>query len=66
MDGGISPISSRKTVPPAPDSNNPIFVAVAPVNAPFSCPNNSLLISSSVNPPQLKKTKGESFLKLRE
>ncbi|MDQ7864796.1 hypothetical protein RCO48_37990 [Peribacillus frigoritolerans] len=33
---GISPISSRKTVPPSADSINPRFpVLFAPVNAPF-------------------------------
>src|ERR1035437_8698865 len=40
--GGSSPISSRKTVPPSATSSLPFLVAIAPVKAPFSCPNNSL------------------------
>ncbi len=45
--GTISPISSRNTVPPSADSSSPRFCRSAPVNAPRSCPNNSL--SSSVS-----------------
>jgi len=44
---GMSPISSRKTVPPSADSSNPRRCADAPVNAPFSWPNNSLSNSAS-------------------
>ena len=36
MEGGISPISSRNTVPPAALSSRPALVVAAPVNAPFS------------------------------
>ena len=46
-EGVISAISSKKIVPPCASSNRPMRVAVAPVNAPRSCPNNSL--SSSVS-----------------
>ena len=42
----ISPISSRNNVPPSACSNRPTRRSCAPVNAPFSWPNNSL--SSSV------------------
>jgi len=33
---GISPISSRNSVPPSASSNRPGLLEVAPVNAPFS------------------------------
>src|SRR6267154_2627075 len=39
---GISPISSKKIVPPLATSKRPMRCAIAPVNAPFSCPNSSL------------------------
>ena len=39
--GEMSPISSRKRVPPSASSKRPRRRAVAPVNAPFSCPNSS-------------------------
>ena len=39
---GKSPISSRKRVPRSAISKRPIFSEMAPVNAPFSCPNSSL------------------------
>ena len=42
----ISPISSRKIVPPLADSNLPALSLFAPVKEPFTCPNNSLSISS--------------------
>src|SRR3989440_4451835 len=44
--GGMSPISSRNSVPPFACSKRPILRAVAPVKAPFSWPNSSLSISS--------------------
>jgi len=34
---GISPISSRKIVPPSATSKRPMRCAIAPVNAPLSC-----------------------------
>jgi DNA-binding response OmpR family regulator len=39
---GISPISSRNSVPPSASSNRPGLSRSAPVNAPFSWPNSSL------------------------
>src|SRR5258708_2220264 len=39
---GISPISSRNIVPPLATSKRPRRWAIAPVNAPLSCPNSSL------------------------
>ena len=42
----ISPISSRKRVPLFACSNFPGVVLIAPVNAPFSYPNNSASIKS--------------------
>ena len=45
--GTISPISSRKTVPPSACSNSPRFCWRASVKAPRSWPNSSL--SSSVS-----------------
>jgi len=46
-EGLISPISSRKSVPPSAASKRPSRLPAAPVNEPFSCPNSSL--SSSVS-----------------
>ena len=43
---GMSPISSRKSVPPAAASKRPTRRASAPVNAPFSWPKSSLSTSS--------------------
>jgi hypothetical protein len=37
----ISPISSRKSVPPSASSTNPRFMVRASVNAPFSWPKSS-------------------------
>ena len=39
---GMSPTSSRNSVPPWASSKRPIRCAIAPVNAPFSWPNSSL------------------------
>ena len=39
---GISPISSRNSVPPSASSNRPARSRTAPVNAPLACPKNSL------------------------
>ena len=38
----MSPISSRKSVPPSARSKRPRLVATAPVNAPRTWPNSSL------------------------
>ena len=43
----MSPISSRKIVPPSATSNLPRRSATAPVNAPRTWPNSSLSMSSS-------------------
>ena len=47
MASGMSPISSRKSVPPSAARRGPWRVAVAPVKAPFTWPKSSL--SSSVS-----------------
>src|SRR2546429_3997049 len=39
--GGISPTSSKKSVPLSASSKRPIFCAMAPVNAPRSWPKRS-------------------------
>ena len=54
---GISPISSRKRVPLFACSNFPSVVFRAPVNAPFSKPNNSASINSLGIAAQLRATK---------
>src|ERR1035438_8705379 len=43
----MSPTSSRNKVPWCASSNRPVLRAMAPVNAPFSWPNNSLSSSPS-------------------
>jgi len=43
---GISPTSSRKSVPPLASSRSPAFCARASVKAPFSWPKSSLSSSS--------------------
>ena len=58
---GISPISSKNSVPPSANSKRPLRAEKAPVNAPFSCPNNSLSNSSAGIAPQLTGTKGPLF-----
>ena len=56
----MSPISSRNRVPPSACSNLPIRCLVAPVNAPFSCPNSSDSINSDGIAAQLTSTSGPS------
>lgn len=41
VEASISPISSRKTVPPSAASKRPILRSEAPVKAPFSWPKSS-------------------------
>ncbi len=53
----ISPISSRKSVPPSAVSNRPGFCCTASVKAPFSCPKSSLSSSCSGRAAQLMSTK---------
>ena len=50
---GISPISSRNSVPPFAASKKPTLRRSAPVNAPFSWPNSSLSSSDSGSAAQL-------------
>src|SRR6266851_8641309 len=54
----MSPISSRNSVPWSANSNFPRCRRSAPVNDPFSCPNNSLSISALGTPAQLTDTNG--------
>jgi hypothetical protein len=61
---GISPISSRNSVPLSAASKRPTFLSVAPVNAPFSWPNSSLSISVSVSAAQLTATHGPAARRL--
>ena len=56
----MSPISSRKRVPPSASSKRPLRLVIAPVNAPFSCPNSSLSSRSRGMAPQFTGTKGWS------
>jgi len=64
MFNGRSPISSRKRVPPSATLNKPIFSSIAPVKAPFLCPNNSLSSKFSEIAPQLIGRKISFFLSL--
>ena len=50
------PISSRKIEPPSATSNKPRLVAMAPVNAPFMCPNSDDSSSSGGSDPELTVT----------
>src|SRR5260370_238546 len=54
----MSETSSRNSVAPSANSNFPFFAAVAPVNAPFTCPNNSDSISSWGMAAEFTSTKG--------
>ncbi len=54
----MSPISSSISVPPSASSMRPAREAVAPVNAPFSCPNSSLSINSPGIAVQFTTTNG--------
>src|SRR5437879_4848529 len=60
ISSGISPISSRKIVPPSAFSNRPTLSAMAPVNAPRRWPNNSDSISEGVSAVQLTVRSGLS------
>ena len=59
-EGGISPISSRKKVPPRAAANRPCLSRTAPVNDPFTCPNSSLSSRFSGSAPQLIERNGPS------
>ena len=56
-ESGMSPISSRKSVPPWLCSKRPTRCAIAPVKEPFSCPNSSLSSNCSGIAAQLIATK---------
>ena len=60
----MSPISSRKMVPPSARSNFPFFWDTAPVKAPRSWPNSSLSMSSSGIAAQLISMNGLSRRRL--
>ena len=55
--GDISPISSRKIVPPRASSNRPFLSATAPVKDPRRWPKSSDSSSPSGSAPQLTGTK---------
>ena len=55
---GISPISSRNSVPPWACSKRPMRRLSAPVNAPFSWPKSSLSSSDSASAAQCSATNG--------
>ena len=58
LSGSISPISSRKSVPPSASSMRPGLVPTAPVKAPFSWPNSSDSSTSRGRAPQWMGTNG--------
>ena len=60
----MSPISSRKIVPPSAVSNLPRRSATAPVNAPRTWPKSSLSINSSGMAAQLTSTNELERLRL--
>ena len=60
---GISPISSRNSVPPSAASMRPVRPCTAPVNAPRVCPKSSASSSDSGMAAQLMATNG---LRLRD
>jgi hypothetical protein len=57
---GMSPISSRKIVPPSAAWNSPLCACTAPVNAPRACPNSSDSSSGSGIAPQFTATNARS------
>ena len=61
----MSPISSRKMVPPSAASKSPFWSRWAPVKAPLTWPKSSLSSRVSVRAPQLSATKGWSLRGLR-
>ena len=65
VDRGISPISSKRSVPPWAWTNKPLRSARASVNAPLTCPKSSLSSRVSGRAAQLTATKGLSWRRLR-
>ena len=59
-DGGISPTSSRKKLPPRAAANRPCLSRTAPVKLPFTWPNSSLSSRFSGSAPQLIERNGPS------
>jgi len=57
-ESGISPISSRKSVPPWASSKTPRRSLTAPLKAPRTCPKSSVSIRFSGMAPQSTGTKG--------
>src|SRR4051812_40924866 len=62
VESGISPISSRKSVPPSASSNRPSLRPTAPVKDPRSWPNSSDSRSVSLSAAQLTLMKAWSRL----
>ena len=60
----MSPISSKKSVPPLACSNLPILLSTAPVKDPFSCPKSSDSTNSFGISAIFKAIKGMSYLGL--
>ncbi len=58
--GAITPISSRKIVPPSASANRPFLLATAPVKAPRTWPKSSDSISVSGSAAQFTRTSGIS------
>src|SRR5260370_20210673 len=56
----MSPISSRKSVPPWAASSNPCLACTAPVKAPLTYPNSSDSISVGTSAEQSTGAKGRS------
>ena len=59
---GTVPNSSRKSVPPSALSNRPVRRVSAPVNAPFSWPNNSGSMSDGLRAEQFRAINGPCHL----
>ena len=57
---GMSPISSSNKVPPPAVTIRPLWFASAPVNEPFTWPNNSDSSSASGIAPQFTATNGSA------
>ena len=64
MLGEMSPISSRKMVPPSAAAKRPILSCTAPVKAPLTCPNSSLSSRFSARAAQFTLTRGPVMLEL--
>jgi hypothetical protein len=62
---GMSPISSRKRVPPVACTSRPSLSVLASVNAPRTCPKSSLSNSCAGTAEQLMATKAASARGLR-